>query len=73
MNNWYSMVCSFQMYCDPDCKPWTSRSWAPPGYASRQDAEAEVHDTERLARVDVHESDPDVREKHRVPTPTKLA
>ena len=41
VNNWYSMVCSFQMYCDPDCKPWTSRSWAPPGYASRQDAEAD--------------------------------
>ncbi|EGN97272.1 hypothetical protein SERLA73DRAFT_183939 [Serpula lacrymans var. lacrymans S7.3] len=25
------------MYIDPDCKPWTSRNWAPPGFASRQD------------------------------------
>ena len=25
------------MYCDPDCKPWTSRSWAPEGFASRAD------------------------------------
>jgi SP family sugar:H+ symporter-like MFS transporter len=23
------------MYNDPDCKPWTSRSWAPDGYTSR--------------------------------------
>ncbi|KAG5650331.1 hypothetical protein H0H81_012603 [Sphagnurus paluster] len=26
-----------QMYNDPSCKPWTSRHWAPPGYASRYD------------------------------------
>ena len=25
------------MYNDPNCKPWTSRAWAPPGYASRFD------------------------------------
>ena len=25
------------MYNDPDCKPWTSRSWAPTGYSSRYD------------------------------------
>lgn len=25
------------MYCDPRCKPWTSRSWAPEGFASRAD------------------------------------
>ncbi|THG96102.1 hypothetical protein EW026_g5674 [Hermanssonia centrifuga] len=25
------------MYCDPDCKPWTSRSWAPEGFADRAD------------------------------------
>ncbi|EMD37312.1 hypothetical protein CERSUDRAFT_113964 [Gelatoporia subvermispora B] len=25
------------MYCDPDCKPWTSRTWAPPGFENRQD------------------------------------
>lgn len=25
------------MYTDPNCKPWTSRKWAPPGYSSRQD------------------------------------
>ncbi|OSX62955.1 hypothetical protein POSPLADRAFT_1039800 [Postia placenta MAD-698-R-SB12] len=25
------------MYSDPYCKPWTSRSWAPPGFSSRAD------------------------------------
>lgn len=25
------------MYNDPNCKPWTSRSWAPVGYSSRRD------------------------------------
>ncbi|KAH9884210.1 general substrate transporter [Cubamyces lactineus] len=25
------------MYCDPTCKPWTSRTWAPAGFSSRQD------------------------------------
>ena len=26
------------MYNDPNCKPWTSRTWAPPvGYSSRLD------------------------------------
>ncbi|KAF8063433.1 general substrate transporter [Lyophyllum atratum] len=25
------------MYNDPNCKPWTSSRWAPPGYASRYD------------------------------------
>ncbi|KAG6852953.1 hypothetical protein C0991_007933 [Blastosporella zonata] len=25
------------MYNDPNCKPWTSRQWAPPGYSSRYD------------------------------------
>ncbi|KIY46502.1 general substrate transporter [Fistulina hepatica ATCC 64428] len=25
------------MYNDPACKPWTSRTWAPSGYANRQD------------------------------------
>ncbi|KAK0471387.1 general substrate transporter [Armillaria novae-zelandiae] len=26
-----------QMYNDPNCKPWTSRQWAPPGYKDRRD------------------------------------
>lgn len=26
-----------QMYNDPSCKPWTSRTWAPDGFASRHD------------------------------------
>ncbi|KAH9850449.1 general substrate transporter [Lenzites betulinus] len=25
------------MYCDPTCKPWTSRTWAPAGFDSRRD------------------------------------
>ena len=25
------------MYCDPTCKPWTSRTWAPEGFGSRKE------------------------------------
>ncbi|TFK80912.1 general substrate transporter [Polyporus arcularius HHB13444] len=25
------------MYCDPTCKPWTSRTWAPEGFSSRKE------------------------------------
>ncbi len=25
------------MYCDPNCKPWNSRTWAPKGFTSRAD------------------------------------
>ena len=25
------------MYCDPACRPWTSRTWAPEGFADRAD------------------------------------
>ena len=25
------------MYCDPSCKPWTSATWAPEGFTSRED------------------------------------
>ena len=25
------------MYCDPSCKPWTSATWAPEGFADRAD------------------------------------
>ena len=43
------------MYRDPTCKPWTSRSWAPPGYASRKEAEAEMDDKQPLAKAVVAE------------------
>lgn len=35
------MIVLRQMYCDPDCKPWTSASWAPEGFASRADIAAQ--------------------------------
>ena len=35
------------MYRDPSAKPWTSRSWYPPGYASRAEVEAEVQKPKR--------------------------
>ncbi|KAI0808276.1 general substrate transporter [Fomes fomentarius] len=25
------------MYCDPNCKPWTSRNWAPEGFRNRRE------------------------------------
>ena len=25
------------MYCDPNCKPWNSRTWAPEGFTGRED------------------------------------
>ena len=45
------------MYCDPACSPWTSRSWAPPGFASRRDLveqgrAAEAHKPLEEARVE---------------------
>ena len=35
-----------QMYTDPNCKPWTSRRWAPPGYSSRRDLIEQVRAAE---------------------------
>ena len=47
-----------EMYCDPECKPWNSRSWAPRGYKSRRDAEREdadeVEDVEGLGLQEGH-------------------
>jgi MFS transporter, SP family, sugar:H+ symporter len=37
---------SSQMYNDPDCKPWTSRSWVPEGYTSRYDLVKQTKATE---------------------------
>lgn len=37
---------NLQMYTDPKCKPWTSRRWAPPGYASRRDLVQQVKSAE---------------------------
>jgi hypothetical protein len=30
------------MYTDPSCKPWTSRTWAPEGFANRQEFDEQV-------------------------------
>lgn len=38
------------MYNDPDCSPWSSRRWAPPGYASRKDL-VEEKKAQEAARV----------------------
>lgn len=51
------------MYNDPYCKPWTSTTWAPPGFASRADLveqskAAEAHkpmatgDEQRIEKTD---------------------
>lgn len=54
-----------QMYCDPECKPWNSRHWAPAGYESRhnlveQTKAAEAHKPivggEESRREDVEKS-----------------
>ncbi|ESK91805.1 monosaccharide transporter [Moniliophthora roreri MCA 2997] len=59
-----------EMYNDPNCKPWTSRSWAPVGYANRrelveQTKAAEAHKplagTEE--RVEHHKTGPRDAEK----------
>jgi hypothetical protein len=45
----------FQMYNDPNCKAWTSRTWAPEGYASRYDLVQRTKDVEEsksFAHVD---------------------
>jgi len=35
------------MYNDPNCKPWTSRKWCPPGYTSRHDVNQQAEAMER--------------------------
>lgn len=35
------------MYNDPNCKPWTSTKWVPPGYTSRHDVVAQADAQER--------------------------
>lgn len=35
------------MYTDPSCKPWTSRQWAPPGFASRKDLIEQIRASEK--------------------------
>ena len=30
------------MYRDPNCLPWKSGEWYPPGYSSRAEVEAEI-------------------------------
>ena len=39
------------MYRDASAKPWTSRSWYPPGYSSRAEVEAEVQKPKRAPYV----------------------
>lgn len=35
------------MYNDPNCKPWTSTKWCPPGYTSRNDVNEQAEAMER--------------------------
>ena len=34
------------MYCDPDCKPWTSVKWVPKGYNSRSELKKAMEEGE---------------------------
>ncbi|KAF4565658.1 hexose transporter hxt1 [Pleurotus pulmonarius] len=40
------------MYTDRRCKPWTSRSWAPEGYASREEYACSRGDCEKKVAID---------------------
>ena len=40
------------MYNDPNCKPWNSRSWAPPGYSNRRDLVEEKRAAEAVAPIE---------------------
>ena len=55
------------MYNDPNCKPWTSHKWAPPGYTSRFDLveqkkaaqarnplESGAHDEKQIEHAGIH-------------------
>lgn len=46
------------MYNDPNAKPWTSRRWAPEGYASRQEA-VQVEKEKALAHAAGEDLDAD--------------
>ena len=42
-----------QMYNDPNCKPWTSRAWAPPGYTDRRDLVEKTRAAEAAPAVQI--------------------
>ncbi|KAL0947992.1 hypothetical protein HGRIS_010619 [Hohenbuehelia grisea] len=60
------------MYTDPTCKPWTSRKWAPEGFASREefaryrDAQEKEKDVDVKARQSHAESEGTAVEGHGV-------
>ncbi|GBE85668.1 High-affinity glucose transporter ght2 [Sparassis crispa] len=35
------------MYCDPNCRPWTSSNWAPAGYTSHKDLVEKTREAEQ--------------------------
>jgi len=39
------------MYNAPDCKPWTSRHWAPPGFSSRSEFAEHIKASRAQARA----------------------
>ena len=41
------------MYNDPNCKPWTSRAWAPPGYTDRRDLVEKTRAAEAAPAVQI--------------------
>ena len=51
--NQIMLTLASKMYRDPNCVPWQSGSWYPPGYSSRAEVEAEVRKQreERMAAV----------------------
>ncbi|KIY62582.1 general substrate transporter [Cylindrobasidium torrendii FP15055 ss-10] len=58
-----------QMYNDPNCKPWTSRNWAPPGYKDRKDLIEQIRAAEQskpLAEIKHFENASDVSREDRV-------
>ncbi|KAL0948001.1 hypothetical protein HGRIS_010623 [Hohenbuehelia grisea] len=54
-----TLECVDEMYTDPNCKPWTSRHWAPAGFATRQEYAKfkDAQDNEPSATVSHAESE----------------
>lgn len=43
------------MYCDPNCKPWTSVSWVPAGYSSRSELKKALEEGDPIAQPETRE------------------
>ncbi|KAG9316785.1 general substrate transporter [Chiua virens] len=60
------------MYTDSNCKPWTSRQWAPPGYTSRQDLIEQTRAAEEHKESEIDGTEDRIERSNPVPSNLKV-